>query len=281
MSALFSATLHFFASNVETMKFGVIYALYFLFQSQPAGWPTECIRVTREQWTSLFDFYIACGQRGLREHALVAYVFKQLKDELGAFAFVMNEQVADASIFEIREKEPANTLIDEFHDFHASLLADDATTTCDNDVLRELQALNREYERVKTQACATPAATRVTQQWLKQTLSVDETNLRQLQRVMLKSIFPPHQEAAFDAFPAAARRLWQDRADSGIRDVDVLYRVNDDLPASANPAQATTASSAPATATASAAQTPPPPPATPNTVQDPLTPAPPPETPPF
>ncbi|ORX56378.1 hypothetical protein DM01DRAFT_304243 [Hesseltinella vesiculosa] len=223
MNTLYTSTADFFCCNVDAMKFGVIYALYFLFCSQPSIWGKEYIRVTQERWTMMFDFYLVCAKDGRKEYAQAAVLFKRLKDELCAFVFVANETLQMGSVFEIQEKERAVMLLDSIQDTQKSILQDDVTATCNNDIMAKIKQLNDKYQQLKAEACASPQATLATQQWVKQTANGNQTNQRHLQRTMVRNL-TLYQDRAYASFNAVSQRLWKERVDRGLEDIDTLVR---------------------------------------------------------
>ncbi|KAI8334271.1 small nuclear RNA activating complex, subunit SNAP43-domain-containing protein, partial [Chlamydoabsidia padenii] len=222
MIALYELVFDHFAINIDQAKFGVIYALYFLYISQPTVWPIHRIRVDKARWIQLFDFYIYCCHLDSKEGAQVALIFRQMKDEHEAFVFAVNHKLDRLNILEKKEKEQSHRIMDGFHDIETRKFQNDATSTCYDQTTTDLKSLAQLYQDAKQRAAMTPQATLATQQWIKDSLHINETNQTRLQNVMLKNVLRTRDVAFVDMVNEAGRRMWAARADWGLNDTDVM-----------------------------------------------------------
>ncbi|ORZ15657.1 hypothetical protein BCR42DRAFT_415661 [Absidia repens] len=222
MNALYEDVFDKFTVNIDKAKYGVIYALYFLFITQPTTWPIHSIRVDIDRWTKLFDFYLQCCKSGTKEGAQAAMIFRKMKDGLMAFTFTVNHKFETASILVKKEMEASHNIIDGYQDLESKRSQNDATSTCYDSTTDDITALANRYQKVKQQAIMTPQATLVMQRWLKDTMNINETDRRKLQNVMLKSVLATKETTFIDSVTEAGRQMWVARADHGLSDIDVM-----------------------------------------------------------
>lgn len=114
-----------FGSNIRAKKIGVIYALYFMYKTQPSALPTACIRVTMgkntdgcplpvltsddlvsvtETYSALIDYYEYCVLSGRTDLIKVASVIYEMKMEY-AICIVARPAMMPANHKEIAELE--------------------------------------------------------------------------------------------------------------------------------------------------------------------------------
>ncbi|CAO3617163.1 unnamed protein product [Cunninghamella echinulata] len=220
MNTLYQSLLDHFASNLDNMKFGVIYALYFLFCSQPSIWETHHIRVTKDTWISLFDFYILCCEKDRKEYAQAAMIFKKLKDDKDAFVFVAKQKLETPNILEKKEKEECGSILAEYDELYKDKLRNDATSICYGSDSTQIGDLLKSYQYIKELTYSTSHATLATQQWLNENVRVVENNLDQLQKVMIRNVLIPNDQVLNDSIKETGRSMWEDRAIKSIRDLD-------------------------------------------------------------
>ncbi|KAI8076861.1 small nuclear RNA activating complex, subunit SNAP43-domain-containing protein [Halteromyces radiatus] len=222
MNHLYDAVFDYLDVNIDQTKMGVIYALYYLFITQPTPWPIHGIRVDKDRWIHLFDFYIYCCRMESKEYAQAAMIFRRLKDDLHAFVFVADHRLDDLNVMEKKEKEASLKLIEEFHDLQQRRFKDDATATCFDEVTADIGSVVELYEKMKRRACITPQATLATQTWIKDTMNINETNREKLQNVMMKGVLASKDTMFYTTLQQAGRKMWKEHALHGLHDTDVL-----------------------------------------------------------
>ncbi|KAL1936525.1 hypothetical protein VTP01DRAFT_659 [Rhizomucor pusillus] len=116
MQAIYDAILDHFGSNIRAKKIGVIYALYFMYKTQPSALPTAYIRVTMETYSALIDYYEYCVLSGRTDLIKVASVIYEMKMEY-AICIVARPAMMPANHKEIAELEKNIKLLEEIRDF--------------------------------------------------------------------------------------------------------------------------------------------------------------------
>ncbi|KAI8149469.1 hypothetical protein BJV82DRAFT_124358 [Fennellomyces sp. T-0311] len=153
MQGYYDEILEYFSSELQYIRIGAIYALYCVFTSQPPDGNQCSIRVARDRWQTMFQFYIA-GATGDKEHASATFAFKQLLDQ-DAFVHVIQTRLETSSFFEIEEMRSTRELLDEFDTMRRRRIAQDVISACRPDAGRLSELLDK-YQEAKRIACMTP-----------------------------------------------------------------------------------------------------------------------------
>ncbi|EPB85743.1 hypothetical protein HMPREF1544_07494 [Mucor circinelloides 1006PhL] len=184
MNAFYKSFLDYFSSEVTSMKSGVIFSLYFMYISQPAIWGKNRIRVTRDIYRSLFEFYVESIDMDTDVEA--ALIFDKLR-ELEAFLFV-EEQEPDGYFTEEKiEFKKAIEMNQKLNDFKKTKMQNDPLKLCSNSLLDEYKQLAMEYQQAKRETFYTPQATLAMKKTLKETANIVETRPRLLRNFLLNS----------------------------------------------------------------------------------------------
>ncbi|KAI8377898.1 small nuclear RNA activating complex, subunit SNAP43-domain-containing protein [Radiomyces spectabilis] len=214
MHTIYDAVLEYLTSDNELFRIATIFALYSLYFSQPVAYERIRIRVDNALWIELHNYFMTCARQ--KENWSVAVLFKRLKDE-GAFCLVAIRQLETPSYFLQLESKQASDVLEEFQEIKRNRFRQDISTPCSNAVSSRFEELAKQYQQAKNLACATPQATVATQQWLKTSLNVEETNPRLLRNVFLNNSlatdeteFPNElKKANHDIWTARVKRLRQ------------------------------------------------------------------------
>ncbi|KAK4519188.1 H/ACA snoRNP pseudouridylase subunit [Mucor velutinosus] len=184
MNAFYKSFLDYFPSTITPMKSGVLFSLYFMYISQPAIWGKNRIRVTRDLYHNLFEFYVESIDTDTNVEA--ALIFDKLR-ESEAFLFV-EEQDPDGCFTEEKiEFRKAIEMNQRLEDFKKTKMNSDPIKLCSNDLLNEYKQLALEYQQAKRETFYTPQATSAMKQTLKETANIVETRPRLLRNFLLNS----------------------------------------------------------------------------------------------
>ncbi|GAA5807584.1 hypothetical protein MFLAVUS_000949 [Mucor flavus] len=213
MDAFYSSVLGFIRSPSPTFKSGAIFALHFLYISQPAIWGKRRIRVSTvfvrtETWDLLFNFYVESIKNDTNIEA--ALIFDKLR-KLGAFVFVENEKVNRYLVQESVEFARAINMLDELHQVRVQRIKNEAIDLCMNSRLSSIEQTADEYQRLKKETFYTPQATIATQRHLKETLNVTENRSRLLQNVLLNSTLANDETETMKRMRGLHQQMWNSK----------------------------------------------------------------------
>ncbi|KAI9269667.1 small nuclear RNA activating complex, subunit SNAP43-domain-containing protein [Helicostylum pulchrum] len=208
MDAFYSSVLDFIHSPSPIFKSGAIFALYFLYISQPAIWGKNRIRVSTETWKLLFNFYVDSIKNDTNIEA--ALIFDKLR-KLGAFIFVENEKINRYLLQESIEFERAIKMLDELHQVRVQRIKNEAIDLCINSRLSSIEQTAEEYQRLKKETFYTPQATIATQRHLKETLNVTENRTRLLQNVLLNSTLANDETKTMKRMKGLHQQMWNSK----------------------------------------------------------------------
>ncbi|KAL0142187.1 small nuclear RNA activating complex, subunit SNAP43-domain-containing protein [Mucor lusitanicus] len=184
MNAFYKSFLDYFPSSIPSMKSGVLFSLYFMYISQPAIWGKNRIRVTRDIYRSLFDFYVESIDTDTNIEA--ALIFDKLR-ESEAFLFVEEQDPDGRLIDEKVEFRKAIEMNQRLQDFKNTKMNNDPIKLCSSDSLNEYKQLALEYQQAKRETFYTPQATSAMKQAVKETANIVETRPRLLRNFLLNS----------------------------------------------------------------------------------------------
>ncbi|KAI7854438.1 small nuclear RNA activating complex, subunit SNAP43-domain-containing protein [Circinella umbellata] len=215
MQAFYDQFLEYFNSDVHYLRIGAMYGLYCLYMSQPSFTPPCPIRVTRDRWRIIFQFYIDGASSDDKEHASASFAFKKLLDR-DAFVHVIQTNSESYNHFELVELKHANDLLEEFHTMRKRRIAQDAISACrrDDPSTRKTISINElsaKYQEAKNLVHMTPQATLAAQDLLHSMTGVKETNTKFLQNVLLKSSLSANESDFIKTLDNAERALWASR----------------------------------------------------------------------
>ncbi|KAG2230538.1 small nuclear RNA activating complex, subunit SNAP43-domain-containing protein [Thamnidium elegans] len=208
MDAFYSSVLDFLRSPSPIFKSGTIFALYFLYISQPAIWGKNRIRVSTETWNLLFNFYVESIKNDTNIEA--ALIFDKLR-KLGAFVFVENEKINRYLLQESMEFARAIKMLDELHEVRVQRIKNEAIDLCINSGLSSIERTAEDYQRAKKETFCTPQATIATQRHLKETLNVTENRTRLLQNVLLNSTLANDETETMKRIRGLHQQMWNSK----------------------------------------------------------------------
>ncbi|CEG63364.1 hypothetical protein RMATCC62417_00517 [Rhizopus microsporus] len=166
-------------SPSDVYRSGAIFALYFLYHSQPQVWKKVPIRVDKDTWSRLFDFYAESIKHDKNIEA--ALIFDKLRSQ-NAFSFTAEQVFDPTSIQEREEFKDARLILDKLHALHIENIKNDTLAKClDTDTYN---AILSKYSDAKRKALATPQLTVVTQAMMKEKLRIRETKPARLRNFM-------------------------------------------------------------------------------------------------
>ncbi|KAI7904069.1 small nuclear RNA activating complex, subunit SNAP43-domain-containing protein [Cokeromyces recurvatus] len=204
MDAFFASFLFHFSSPLVSVKCAVLFSIYFLYMTQPSVWGKNRIRVTKELFSQLFDFYVESIQS--EENIEAALIFDKLRT-MEAFLFV-GEQEQDP--FQVQERIEFSKVIamnESLHDLKKKKINNDVLNLCSESHLKEFKNLAKEYDAAKKELYYTPQATLATQKMLKETLNVKETRRRLLQNVLLANTFAKDETEAMKRIIGSGQQM--------------------------------------------------------------------------
>lgn len=182
--------------------------LYFLHISQPKIWGKVRIRVSKQTWKLLLDFYRESIEKDTNIEAV--HIFDKLR-ELGAFIFVHEEKVKQYFLPERSEFEREIKMLDALHELKMKRIEGEAVDSCINPELEELHNIATEYQSVKRETFCTPQASIATQKNLKETLNVTENRPRLLQNVLLNSTLAHDETENMKRISSKVQQMWNSK----------------------------------------------------------------------
>ncbi|KAI8881532.1 hypothetical protein K501DRAFT_252942 [Backusella circina FSU 941] len=200
MITIYSCLLTYFKSPVA--RSGVIFGLYYLYQSQPNMWEYVPIRVSYDIWYSMFDFYLKSVDKGTDLEG--AAIFDKLR-KMKAFEFSNENIVTMIPAAETEFKKAINTL-DKIEEIRRDKMANDPTHFANDESFNSLSKL---YNNAKQTAFLTPQATLAMQAMLRESVNITENNQRMLQNVALRG--PLHENDLVDQLDKVSKQLWHSR----------------------------------------------------------------------
>ncbi|KAI9489704.1 small nuclear RNA activating complex, subunit SNAP43-domain-containing protein [Zychaea mexicana] len=213
MQGFYDEFLEYILSDVQNARIGALYGLYCMYFSQPSL-PDPCnIRVTRDQWRIMFQFYIDGATTYLddKEHASASFAFKRLLEN-NAFVHVIQTKMETHSFFELEEMKTSYGLLEEFHTMRKRRIAQDAISACRrDDASRRIDELLAKYQKAKSIACMTPQASIAAQDLLYFKTGVKETKSRLLHNVLAKSSISADENDFKKTLDNAAKAMWNSR----------------------------------------------------------------------
>ncbi|KAL0081639.1 small nuclear RNA activating complex, subunit SNAP43-domain-containing protein [Phycomyces blakesleeanus] len=192
----------------------VIYALYFMYHSQPEVWEKIHIRVTPEEWKTMFDFYIYCCHEKIFLESV--FVFKRLREEK-AFHFTITTTIKGSNYLEQKEAETPNNLLDRLRNFKQQRIECDAAGINSNEHATKFKALAGKFKRAKEVTLRTPQATIAIKELLEKRANIKESNSRLLQSALTSSALAIDDNAFLEQLDTPTTKLWKER-ESRLRD---------------------------------------------------------------
>ncbi|KAI9012050.1 small nuclear RNA activating complex, subunit SNAP43-domain-containing protein [Phycomyces nitens] len=208
MHTFYDAILGYSNSNIAPMRAGVIYALYFMYHSQPDLWDKVHIRVTPEKWKHMFDFYLYCCHEKIFLEAI--FTFRRLREE-EAFRFTLSTTLKVSNFLEQEETQRPNNLLDRLRDFKRRKIECDAAGINSNEHAQKFKTLVGKFKRAKEATLRTPQATVAIQELIMKRANVKETNPRLLQSALASSALAIDDDAFLEKLGAPTRKLWKER----------------------------------------------------------------------
>ncbi|KAI9483195.1 MAG: small nuclear RNA activating complex, subunit SNAP43-domain-containing protein [Benjaminiella poitrasii] len=186
MDAFFASFLDHFSSPLTSIKCGVLFSIYFLYITQPNIWGKNRIRVTKDLFSQLFDFYV----ESIRSESNIeaALIFDKLRN-MEAFLFVAEQEQDPFKVQERIEFDKVIGVDKKLRELKRKKIDNDPLKLCSESDLEEFSNLAKTYQVAKRETYHTPQATLATQRMLKETLNVKETRIRLLQNVLLANSF--------------------------------------------------------------------------------------------
>ncbi|KAI8979523.1 small nuclear RNA activating complex, subunit SNAP43-domain-containing protein [Mycotypha africana] len=187
LNAFFTSFLDHFSSPLPSVKCAVLFSLYFLYISQPSVWGKMKIRVTKDIYNALFQFYYESILK--EKHPEAALIFEKLRD-MEAFCYVAEQEPETHHLKVTVEFEKSMNLKHQLRDFKRKLIENDPLHYCFDDSSRlknEFLTLANQYQKLKEELFCTPQATIATQHLVKQRLNVNEKRPKLLRKVLLNS----------------------------------------------------------------------------------------------
>ncbi|KAI8973936.1 small nuclear RNA activating complex, subunit SNAP43-domain-containing protein [Pilobolus umbonatus] len=209
MNEFYSCLLDYFVSDMDSIKCAVIYALYFLYMSQPIIWDKVSIRVTKETWGDLHTFYI--DSIGREKNIEAALIFDKLR-MTQSFQFVVSETLPTPIYHERKEFEKAINMLEQIRKSKKEMIKHDALQLFMNKDISDYSMMATQYQTLKGMCLYTPAATIAAQQTLKERLHVKENKPRLLQNVLLNSTYMDDETEIISHITTAAKNLIQYRS---------------------------------------------------------------------
>ncbi|KAI9256537.1 small nuclear RNA activating complex, subunit SNAP43-domain-containing protein [Phascolomyces articulosus] len=216
MQAFYDEFLEYFNSDVHYLRIGAVYGLYCMYISQPPSLTALCsIRVNRDQWRIMFQFYIDGATSNDKEHANASFAFKQLLDQ-DAFIHVIQTKMKSPYYAELMEFKSSNQLLEEFHTMRKRRIAQDAISACRRDDAETrttvpIDKLSTKYQKAKSAVRMTPQATLAAQDILLSITGVKESNPRLLHNALVKSSLSAEEDDFIHTLDNASRALWNAR----------------------------------------------------------------------
>ncbi|KAI8638069.1 hypothetical protein BD408DRAFT_423524 [Parasitella parasitica] len=184
MNAFYKSFLDYFPSNIVSLKIGVIFSLYFMYISQPAIWGKNRIRVTKDIYHCLFEFYVQSIDTDTNVEA--ALIFDKLKNT-EAFLFVQ-EQDPDSHFTEEKiEFKKAIEMNHKLREFKRKKIDNDPIDVCSDGKLDDYTLLALEYQNAKRETFYTPQAASAMKRTLKEAANVVEARPKYLRNFLLNS----------------------------------------------------------------------------------------------
>ncbi|KAI9271361.1 hypothetical protein BY458DRAFT_509768 [Sporodiniella umbellata] len=175
MCAFYLYTLDYLESPLAVDHAAVVFALYYLYFTQPDIWRSIRIRVNAVTWAKLCQFYTTSIEQ--ERHSEAALMFERLRQK-EAFDFVVEERVDYALVQEREEFKDARELLRKLHQLHRERIRHG-----DTDVFLEVehyQDLLQAYRDAKKRAQSTPQMTKLAQDAFEEKFHFKETNMDRL-----------------------------------------------------------------------------------------------------
>ncbi|KAI7888670.1 uncharacterized protein EV154DRAFT_516939 [Mucor mucedo] len=207
MNAFYACVLDYLQSNSPIIKAGAIFALYFLFASQPTVWGKNRIRVSSETWACLFDFYVESIKSGT--HVEAGLIFDKLR-KMGAFVFVQEEEIDSYPVQAKIEFERPIKMLQQLNDIRLNMIKEEPIDLC-MQFNSEYDELAKQYGEAKQETYYTSQATLATQRNMKETLNVTEKRPRLLQNVLLTSTLGKDETDTMKRLRVTYEQMWNSK----------------------------------------------------------------------